>query len=432
MNRVPLKNRIFLLGVLAICFSVLSPFAYASNKDLLVSCESTNSVKRYDGLTGAYQGDFVTPGSGGLSVPAGIAIGPDRNLYVASTGNASILRYNGATGAFIDAFVPSGSGGMNQPNDIAFGPDGNLFVANAFPGQVFLFNGTTGAFLNSVASPRTAFTLLFTPDTKILVGEVGFGDFISRFDYNPTTSAFTPLGIFIPTQSGGLDNPVDMSFGPDGQLYISSNSLGGGAPGAILKYDRGTGAFISQFVPVGGGGLSRPWGHVFGPDGNLYLADEGSNTIRRYNGTSGAFINEFVPAGTGGLTAVRYVLFHDITPGDEVPPTISNVSVNPAVLWPPNHKMVDVVVSATVTDNQDPSPTIKIVGIVSNEPDDGTGDGNVSPDVRITGDLTAQLRAERSGQGIGRIYTITLEAKDATGNTSLTTITVSVPKSQGK
>ena len=40
------------------------------------------------------------------------------------------------------------------------------------------------------------------------------------------------------------------------------------------------------------------------------------------------------------------------------------------------------------------------------------------------------LRAERSGQGSGRVYTITYEAKDKSGNATTSSVVVTVPKSQ--
>jgi hypothetical protein len=49
------------------------------------------------------------------------------------------------------------------------------------------------------------------------------------------------------------------------------------------------------------------------------------------------------------------------------------------------------------------------------------------PDWAITGPLSVTLRAERSGAGTGRIYTIQIEARDAAGNTMLQNVTVSVP-----
>ena len=45
----------------------------------------------------------------------------------------------------------------------------------------------------------------------------------------------------------------------------------------------------------------------------------------------------------------------------------------------------------------------------------------------ITGPLTVNLRAERSGTGTGRIYTIQVEGRDATGNTTLQAVSVAVP-----
>ena len=63
----------------------------------------------------------------------------------------------------------------------------------------------------------------------------------------------------------------------------------------------------------------------------------------------------------------------------------------------------------------------------SNEPIDGVDDGNTFPDWKITGPLSVNLRAERSGAGTGRIYTIQVESRDAAGNTTLQNVTVSVP-----
>ena len=67
-----------------------------------------------------------------------------------------------------------------------------------------------------------------------------------------------------------------------------------------------------------------------------------------------------------------------------------------------------------------------------NGPDNGLGDGDTAGDIEITCALTLNLRAERSSSGNGRVYTITVEARDAAGNASNKTVTVSVPKSQGK
>ena len=96
-----------------------------------------------------------------------------------------------------------------------------------------------------------------------------------------------------------------------------------------------------------------------------------------------------------------------------------------------NHKMVAVTVSALATDLVGVS-SLKIISATSSEPDNGLGDGDTAGDIQVTGDLTLNLRVERSGTGNGRTYTITVEAKDAKGNATTRTVIVSVPKSQGK
>jgi phosphodiesterase/alkaline phosphatase D-like protein len=125
---------------------------------------------------------------------------------------------------------------------------------------------------------------------------------------------------------------------------------------------------------------------------------------------------------------VRQLLAFKIDADDE-PPAIQSVGATPSLLWPPNHKMVPVQLMVAATDNCGIA-TEKIVAVTSSEPSDGIGDGHTSPDWQITGDLTLQLRAERSGAGGGRVYTITVELTDTSGNKARRTVDVFVPKSK--
>jgi serine protease len=121
-----------------------------------------------------------------------------------------------------------------------------------------------------------------------------------------------------------------------------------------------------------------------------------------------------------------------VTVVDTTPPVLDSTSTSLNTLWPPNHNMVPVAINAVVVDNCGPT-TWKIISVQSSEPVNGKGDGNTAPDWQITGDHTVLLRAERAGTGSGRVYTITIQAQDAAGNVSaLKTVTVKVPKSQGK
>jgi hypothetical protein len=112
---------------------------------------------------------------------------------------------------------------------------------------------------------------------------------------------------------------------------------------------------------------------------------------------------------------------------DTKPPVISNLIASPSVLWPPNHEMVPITLTVSASDNCDSNPICQIVSVISNEPENGLGDGDKAPDWEITGTLTVNLRAERSGKGDGRVYTVKVRCTDNAGNFSDHTITVTVP-----
>lgn len=105
-----------------------------------------------------------------------------------------------------------------------------------------------------------------------------------------------------------------------------------------------------------------------------------------------------------------------VTVTDSERPRLTAVGVAPARLWPPNHQMVPVRVTAVADDNCPEAVSCRIVAIESSEPEDGLGDGNTSVDWQITGDLSADLRAERSGLNDARIYSLSIECADAAGN----------------
>ena len=92
--------------------------------------------------------------------------------------------------------------------------------------------------------------------------------------------------------------------------------------------------------------------------------------------------------------------------------------------------MVTVATGIGATDDFDPIPTVT-VSVTSNEPLNGTGDGDTAPDWEITdngdGTFDVAVRAERAGDGDGRTYTITVTATDAFGNSATETGAVSVP-----
>jgi hypothetical protein len=120
--------------------------------------------------------------------------------------------------------------------------------------------------------------------------------------------------------------------------------------------------------------------------------------------------------------------------GDSMPPVITAVA-DPMVLWPPNHTLREVEIELVVMDACDPEPMVTLESVISNEPDNGIGDGDTVDDIQEaepgTDDVLLLLRAERAGNGSGRIYALTYNASDATGNQSPGVVQVLVPHDQG-
>ncbi len=119
----------------------------------------------------------------------------------------------------------------------------------------------------------------------------------------------------------------------------------------------------------------------------------------------------------------------DVTVVDTTAPQFVLLEASPGVLWPPNHKMVDITLTAVVWDAVDGAPVTQIVSVASDQPVNGTGDGDTAPDWVVTGPLTLQLRAERAGND-DRTYTIRVQAVDEAGNVGEKAVTVKV--SQGR
>lgn len=123
-----------------------------------------------------------------------------------------------------------------------------------------------------------------------------------------------------------------------------------------------------------------------------------------------------------------------VTIEDTTPPEFS-LSLDPTMLWPPNHKMNWITATISASDICDATPTVSLDSISSSEPDNGNGDGNTEPDIANadygTDDRSFQVRAERSGGGDGRTYTVNFSVSDDSGNSTPRTDYVHVRHDQG-
>ena len=166
-------------------------------------------------------------------------------------------------------------------------------------------------------------------------------------------------------------------------------------------------------------------------DGLLNLTSVGGDLYIQDNTNLSRFCGLYKLLQGNGLAGSYNVSGNAVNPTEQEiivagsqAPVLSDVSVSAVMLAPPNHKMKDITVNYTATSACGP-PRIALT-VSSNEPINGTGDGDTSPDWIIVDDHHVKLRAERAANGNGRIYTITITATNLVGVTSIKTVEVRV------
>ncbi len=108
-------------------------------------------------------------------------------------------------------------------------------------------------------------------------------------------------------------------------------------------------------------------------------------------------------------------------------PSCTGVSSSLTELWPPNHAL-RLIVLGGATDPDGDALSYTVTSVRQDEPLNGTGDGDTSPDAQLGAPGTVWLRAERAGGGDGRVYTVGYHVSD--GNASCTgSVRITVPHS---
>lgn len=280
------------LKLLFLISLVLPLGLWSQNPDVFVCSEGTNSVKRYDGNTGQFLGDFVTPGLGQINTPREVLFHPNGHLLVTGRFSNAIKMYDAQTGAFIKNFT------QNYPLDNAgkatWGPDGYLYVSQwgITKSRLVRFD-STGAFVDEFndANLNQACGHTWDDDGNLYVAVYGEGD-------EGNVLIFDTLGnapqIYLP--NGFLQGPVNVWF-RGGDFYVADHTLG-----QVIQYDPSNKMQLG--VPVLG--LSNVEGYAYDPAGKLYVCEPGADQVRRYdipNNVNGVFISD------GGLDKPNSIAF---------------------------------------------------------------------------------------------------------------------------
>jgi uncharacterized delta-60 repeat protein len=342
------------------------------------------------------------------------------------------------------------AGSINLDLDYHFGlarynSDGSLDSGFGIGGKVIT---NPGGFFEQVSA------LVLQPDGKLVAAGIAAGgtDFqLVRYNSDGgLDTSFGGGGKVTTDFSGNFDWAYALVLQPDGKLvaagYAVHSDIVTNADFALARYI-GTTSTTNQ-PPVANAGsypakqctshtgtlVSLDGSASYDPDGEPIISYSWAGPFGTATGVNPAVL---LPLGSNNISltvadasAPSMPALTQVTVVDTIPPTITSVSASPAKLWQPHHKLVPVTVSVSASDVCSATTTCKIVSVKSNEPVNGKGDDDTAPDWKITGNLSVNLRAERSGSGNERIYTITVECKDASGNKSSKPVTVTVPHSR--
>jgi predicted extracellular nuclease len=234
--------------------------------------------------------------------------------------------------------------------------------------------------------------------------------------------------------------------------WLASDPTGTGDPDVLMLGDYNSYAMEDPITVIKNAGFTSLIGQFVGPDAYSYVFDGqwgyldhafGSpGMVPQVTGVTEWHINSDEPSvldyntdfKTLNLQNSLYapdqfrVSDHDpVIVGLCQAPSLT-VSASPNQLWPASHKYV--MVQATFNASGD-TASVTLVSATSNEPDNGLGDSDAANDILVVDNDTLQLRAERAGNGAGRIYTLTYEATNTCGATVTATATVTVPLNMG-
>jgi hypothetical protein len=235
-----------------------------------------------------------------------------------------------------------------------------------------------------------------------------------------TAEGVTTLSYFATDNAGNLETAKNLTINIDRSAPTTSASRSPLPSGGdwnktnvavtLNAIDNAGGSGVKQIQYTLAGAQSGGPFIVPGSSGSFTISVEGTTTVT-YQASDIA--GNFEGAQTLSVSL------------DKTAPVISGMPAPGCTLSPAKHQLVQVAV-VTATDALSGVASLKVTA-TSNEPDSGTGGGDLPGDIVINGGVV-QLRAERSPSGKGRIYTITAVAADVAGNSSTATATCTVPK----
>jgi len=186
--------------------------------ELFVAEYGSNAVNIYTGVDNREGGTLLGTITAGIAGPIGVWVDRNATLYVANSSDNAVTEY--VRGSNVPATTVTL--GVSQPSGVAVDSHGTLYVGNF---------ASSGGYVDEYPAGSNA------PSARIK----------------------------------GLQQPEEMAFDANDNLYIADNGSGGSGSGAIWKVPFGKTALIN----LGLEDLSNPLGVSLDANGDLFVSDDG-------------------------------------------------------------------------------------------------------------------------------------------------------------
>jgi len=203
------------------------------NQDTVLVSDGTADVVQQFDLNGNYLGIFAPAGGVDTTIldgPAGLAWRPNGNLVVCvqNGANADAVAEFDASGNFVGNFIEPGTGGLSDPNDILFHSNGNVLVTEDLPGDTIREYDAAGAFVADFATNQGGinFELAEASNTNVYAA-VTFGDRRGILDFLASGALITQHAPSSICNFNGLAELFNGNWLITGQPLVTDDAEGG-------------------------------------------------------------------------------------------------------------------------------------------------------------------------------------------------------------
>jgi sugar lactone lactonase YvrE len=222
-------------------------------------------------------GTQITVPTGGVGIPAGVAVDGNGSIYIADLDNAVVLKETPTLGSFAQSTIGSGLAG---PGGVAVDGGGNVYIADTFNDRVLKETLTAGSYTQSIV-PTSSLSV------PIGVAVDGGGNlYIADTGHSRVLKETLTAGSYVESTvlSGILNQPYGVAVDGSGNVHIADTMNNRVIKVAWTGSGYGTVSTVTSAV-------SSPQGLAVDGNGNVYVGDTDNNRVVRLRWTGSAYVS---------------------------------------------------------------------------------------------------------------------------------------------